>query len=182
MLHYFSGKLADYWDFKILKNEFFWINLSYFGLKNEGNFFLYPILDSNHNTLYYLGFDDFQQLSLFYKFIKISGVGPKISCFIVTSNPINEIKKSIENNDVDFFKGISWIGPKTAKKIIIELKDKIDLDDFNDVDSQSKKKDMILKWIVSLWYNKESVKNILKDYDWDLSNMQKVIKDIIKKI
>jgi len=167
---------------KILKNDFFWVKISYSGYQTEWDFFLYPILDQNHNTIYYLAFDNIRQLDLFNLLVKISWIGPKIANHISTFYDISEVDEAIKNNDVKFFQQISWIGPKTAKKILIELKDKISISDLEKIQEDEKLKNDIIKAVVSLWYNKTKVENFLKDYKWDLNDKQKVIQELIKNV
>jgi len=182
MFHYFNWQIVDFSWNKILKNSNFWLKISYSWTKTEWDFFLYPIIDQNHNTMYYLAFDSSDQLDLFHILIKISGIGPKIANFIVTWFSIDDIKAAIENNDVNFFKQIQWIGPKTAKKIIIELKDKIELSDLEQVEELEKIKKDIIKAVVWLWYSKTKVEAFLKDYKWNITDKQSVIKDILKNL
>lgn len=182
MLNYFVWNIVNYWNYQILKNESFWVQITYFGWVKSWEFFLYPVLDSNHNTAYYLAFDDIGQLDIFHKLLKISWIWPKTACFITTSYPISDVKTAIEQADLKFFKSVPWIWPKTAKKIIIELKDKISLSDINEMEKFDTQKQLILSWIVSLGYSKEKVKNALKNYDGDLSDVQNAIKEIISKI
>ena len=156
--------------------------LNSFWFKKEWDFFLYPIIDDNHHTLYYLAFDDLKQLNFFTKLIKISGVWVKTACYISTYYPIDDVKKAIDNNDINFFIAVPTIWQKTAKKIILELKDKINLSDLDEIDTQKKEKEKIVNAIVSLWYSKNKVKEILKSYTWDLSDYRRVIKEIISML
>lgn len=182
MFHYFSWKIVDYWNYKILKNNFFWIQIIYFWLQREWSFFLHPLLDTKNNTLYYLWFDNIKQLELFYKLVKISWIWWKIACYISTSYSFEEISNAISKWDINFFKNVPGIWPKTAKKILIELKDNFSLEDIENTEKENDKKNIILKWIVSLWYPKTKVEKILNEYKWDLSDIQYVIKNIIKKL
>lgn len=182
MFHYFKWKIYNYWNYKILKNDFFWVQIIYFWTQIEWNFFLHPVLDTNNNSLYYLWFDDVKQLDIFHKLIKISWIGWKTSCYISTSYSLEELNQAISEWNLKFFKNIPWIWPKTAKKIIIELKDKISLEDFEKDEKEDRQKDTILRWIVWLGYSKDKVKKALEDYNWDLLDVQSVIKDIIKRL
>jgi len=182
VFHYFVWEIKDFWEFKILKNESFWLKINYSWFQTNWEFFLYPILDQNHSTLYYLAFDDKKQLDLFQVLLKISWIWPKIANYITTAFDIEEINEAIENNDLNFFKKISWIWPKTAKKILIELKDKISISDIQWFEENEKLKNDIIKVVSSLGYSKTKIENFLKNYKWDFSNKQKVIQDIIKAI
>lgn len=182
MLNYLRWKIYNYNSYKILKNDFFGVQITYFWNQKEWDFFLHPVLDTNNNSLYYLWFDDIQQLDIFYKIVKISWIWWKTACYMTTFYPLEKLKKAIWEQDLNFFKTVPWIGSKTAKKIIIELKDKVDIKDFENQEQLNKQKETILKWIVWLWYPKEKVKKELEKYSWDLSDVQLVIKDIIKRL
>ena len=182
MFHYFSWKIVNFQNYKILKNESFWINIYYSWTQTKGNFFLHPVLDDNHHTIYYLWFDNIQQLNIFHRLTKISWIWAKTGCFIATSYPIEEIKSAIDTNNMKFFTNIPSIWPKTAKKIIIELKDKLSLDELDKIEANEVLKNKIISSISSLGYSKQKIEKILKTYKWDLSNTQKVIKDILKKL
>lgn len=182
MLNYFVWSIVSYWSYRILKNDSLWVQVIYHWTQTSGEFFLHLVLDTNHNTSYYLAFDDIWQLDFFHKLLKISWIWPKTACFISTSYTSSEIRNAIEQADLKFFRSVPWIWPKTAKKIIIELKDKISLADIDNMEKLDSHKQRILSWIVSLGYSKEKVKDALKNYDWDLSNVQQSIKDIISNI
>ncbi len=182
MLNLIVWKKITLWDFVFIKNEFFWIKWYYFWNKYEGEFILYPFLDTNHNTFYYAIFDNFKQYEIFSKLIKISGVGMKTANYIATFFDLEEIKKAIDNVDIEFFTQITGIWPKTAKKILVELKDKIILEDLDKTQKLSKLKEKIISTLVNLWYSKSKVEKLLKDYTWNLENISEVIQYLIKKL
>jgi len=181
MLHFFSWELVKFDDMVYLKNDIFGIKWYYFWLKKNWDFFLFPFLDTNHNTFYYAIFDAFKQLELFNRLIKISGIGIKTANYISTCFWLDEIKKAISNADVEFFTSIPGIGPKTAKKIIFELKDKIDLSELDKLDELNEKKRKILTTLVNLWYSKSKVEAVLKTIS-DIEDLQKTIQMIIKNL
>ncbi|MCL4151193.1 UNVERIFIED_CONTAM: hypothetical protein GTU68_013598 [Idotea baltica] len=75
-------------------------------------------------TLY--GFSNAAEKTLFEKLITISGIGPKIGLQIV-STPTDLFFDAVQKGDVDFISRTPGLGKKTAQKIIIELKGKLDL-------------------------------------------------------
>ena len=181
MLHFFSWELLKLDDMVYVKNEFFWIKGYYFWYKKKGEFFLYPFLDTNHNTFYYAIFDDFRQLEIFNRLIKISWIGLKTANYISTFFDFEDIKKAISSSDIDFFTQIPGIGTKTAKKIIFELKDKVDLTEIDKADELAQKKKKIITTLTNLGYNKSKVEAILKDIK-QIDDLQQVIQEIIKKL
>lgn len=72
------------------------------------------------------GFLDRQELEFFEMLINVSGIGPKGALAILGVASIETLKKAIGTGDITYLTKISGIGKKTAEKIIIELRDKIE--------------------------------------------------------
>ena len=70
------------------------------------------------------GFDNEEQRSMFMLLIGISGIGPRSAMGILSGASTSEFKKRIIADDVKSLMIIPGIGAKTAKRIIVELKDK----------------------------------------------------------
>lgn len=96
-------------------------------LKDEIEVFIYTNVKEDDIALY--GFKKEQELNLFEKLISISGVGPRLALDILGS-PLYIIQNAILNNDPKLLTEIKGIGKKTAERVILELKNKIDLSDF----------------------------------------------------
>ncbi len=73
------------------------------------------------------GFLDRQELEFFEMLINVSGIGPKGALSILGIAPIETLKRAIGTGDTAYLTKISGIGRKTAEKIIIELRDKIEV-------------------------------------------------------
>lgn len=74
------------------------------------------------HTLY--GFKDPLEKKLFLDLISISGVGPATALIVLSSISVVEFHQAIVDEDVKTIQSIKGIGPKTAQRIILELKDK----------------------------------------------------------
>ena len=98
---------------------------TYEELPNPGDeCFLYTYLHVREDILMLYGFANIQEKELFLKLIGISGIGPKNALNILSGVSVNDFKKFIINSDVKSLKQLPGIGEKTARRIIIELKDK----------------------------------------------------------
>jgi len=75
-------------------------------------------------TLY--GFATEAERELFLKLTSVSGVGPKIAIAILSGSSVGELSLAIANNDAKRLAAVKGVGRKTAEKICVELKDKVD--------------------------------------------------------
>jgi len=80
------------------------------------------ITDDAH-TLY--GFVEEAERSLFKHLISVSGVGPNSARVILSGMTPEETRSAIIGDNVAAFQRIKGIGPKTAKRVILDLKDKV---------------------------------------------------------
>lgn len=71
------------------------------------------------------GFLDTAQLELFGLFITISGIGPKVALGVLSTEKPSVLAGAIAREDITFLTKISGIGEKIAKKIVLELREKI---------------------------------------------------------
>lgn len=71
------------------------------------------------------GFADEQEKSLFIMLISVNGVGANTARMILSSMNPKELEQAILAENDLLIQKIKGVGPKTAKKIVIELKDKI---------------------------------------------------------
>ncbi|HMQ06190.1 MAG TPA: Holliday junction branch migration protein RuvA [Saprospiraceae bacterium] len=102
------------------------INLqTYSKLENleEVKLFTYMHVREDSHTLF--GFLEEEEKSLFTALISVSGIGTNTARLIMSSMTHEEVRLSILQDQVLSFSAIKGIGPKTAKRIILDLKDKM---------------------------------------------------------
>ena len=131
------------------------------------------------------GFYDDHERDVFMQLNSISGIGPRSAMNILSgTNPI-EFKKKIIDSDVASLTSIPGIGTKTAKRIIVELKDKFtdqetDSDlDFLLVSSDKDKIDDVTKVLISLGYKRSAINQVIKKLV-SKDGLDENIEDIIK--
>jgi Holliday junction DNA helicase RuvA len=76
-------------------------------------------------TLY--GFASVAQRALFESLIGVSGVGPKVAMNLLSSGAPDEIRAAVAQGDTARLSRVPGIGKKTAERLVLELKGKIDL-------------------------------------------------------
>jgi len=113
------------------------------------------------------GFATEDERNLFLMLIGISGIGPKMAVTILSGASPEQFKRRIISGDVKALTLIPGIGLKTAKRIIIELREKLvgkdetvpeEMDEF----SAGLDRDEALKALLSLGYRRNEALNALK--------------------
>ncbi len=85
------------------------------------------IVREDSMTLY--GFFQKKELHLFEKLITVSRIGPKVALAILSSMPPGRFAALVVEGRVKELMGIPGIGRKTGERLILELKDKLDMFD-----------------------------------------------------
>ena len=89
----------------------------------EVKLFAYQHITENKHSLY--GFGTPEEKALFQKLISVSGIGPNTAIVILSFMEPDEVKRAIIHDDYMVFNKVKGVGPKTAKRIILDLKDKM---------------------------------------------------------
>lgn len=79
-----------------------------------------------HDTLWFLSKDD---LEIFKLLITVSGIGPKGGLAILSTLPADDLRFAILSGDSKAISKAPGIGAKTAQRVILDLKDKLSLED-----------------------------------------------------
>jgi len=72
------------------------------------------------------GFASVEELALFEQLILVDGVGPKVGLAILSAASIDVLKRAILAEDVAPIRRAPGVGPRTAQKVIIDLKPKLE--------------------------------------------------------
>lgn len=78
------------------------------------------------DALALFGFLHAQEKQLFEKLISVSGIGPKLAITILSGMPTEQMVAAIRGNDVARLTKIPGIGKKTAERMVLELRDKLE--------------------------------------------------------
>lgn len=183
MFHYLKWSIKNIKWKKFLINDYFWIEVQYLWKLEIGEFFLHPHIDDNKKTIIYFCFPEIDQKTLFEELTKINWIWSK-TAFLIAQYPKADLQKAIQTLDSNFFQSIPWIWPKTAKKIVLELKWTIDFDDIKKIDIDQKFFKSIVSSLKWFGYDTESIKQTLQKYEWPISkeNLPVIIKRIISNI
>lgn len=90
---------------------------------------IYTYLSVREDAMWLYGFLTKDDLDFFKLLIQVSGIGPKGALGVLSVMSVDDLKFSILSSDSKTISKAPGIGAKTAQRIIIELKDKISLEE-----------------------------------------------------
>ncbi len=132
---------------------------------------------------YLYGFINEGERSLFIQLISVSGVGPNTARVILSYMNSDEIRTAILHSDDGAFRKVKGVGPKTAQRIIIDLKDKIskdtDSESIMNTDSKTSARSEALVALVALGFQRQQVEQILRSFT-ETEKSQYSVEDLIK--
>lgn len=93
-------------------------------LNQEVSFFIHTHVREDALALF--GFLRAQEKQLFEKLLSVSGIGPKLAITILSGMAADSMVAAIKGNNVAALTRIPGIGKKTAERMVLELRDKLD--------------------------------------------------------
>ncbi len=132
------------------------------------------------------GFATVKERNLFLELTGVSGIGPKVALGILSGGTVEEVKQRILDEDVSALKRFPGIGPKTAKRIILELRETLTPSEeagvAGDVAGMQKNQEAVLA-LESLGYSRTQAEKAVKaarKQDEGLENVEDLIKRALK--
>lgn len=121
------------------------------------------LIKEDSHTLF--GFADDIERNLFIHLLSVSGIGPNTAQILLSSMQPDEVRAAIIGEDVATFNRVKGIGPKTAKRIILDLKDKMLKDGGEETLTFTPKDNTIrneaLSGLVALGFQRAQVQKVL---------------------
>ena len=141
---------------------------------------LYTHLNVKEDDLSLYGFADLEEKRLFKHLLSVSGIGPNTARVILSYMPALEIRTAIVTENDSAFKKVKGVGPKTAKRIILDLKDKLKKDggpiDLS-IHSRSDIAEEAFDALIALGFQKQTVRKVLANVS---GGENESVEDLIK--
>ena len=83
---------------------------------------IYVYLSVREDAMKLYGFANRADRDMFEKLLTVSGIGPALSLNILSHASTTELYQAIYEENISFFRRIKGIGPKTASRLVLELK------------------------------------------------------------
>jgi len=106
------------------------------------------------------GFSTRRERTIFEKLMTISGIGPKLAVTILSGGSVEDLVGAIKRSDLARLTSIPGVGKKTAERIILELKDK--LQDFAESQAKPAVEVDVLSALENLGYNRALAENAVR--------------------
>ena len=156
---------------------------------------IYTYLHVREDAMLLYGFLSDEDKEMFKLLINVSGIGPKGALSILSAMTPDELRFAIVSDDDKAITKANGIGKKIAQKLIIELRDKIDLSDVltgsrdNDAamavnnSSLNDSRNEAIEALISLGYSStESFKAVSNVNIIESMNTEDVLKEALKKL
>lgn len=142
--------------------------------------FIHMVVREDALLLY--GFIDQQERALFRALIKVNGVGPKVAIAILSSATPEAFIQCIHEKNAAMLTQLPGIGKKTAERLIVEMKDKLDglsAQISDDVRSISHQHDAISA-LEALGYKRQLASKVLQDIDDGMKTSEQLIRQALQ--
>lgn len=161
---------------------------TYTNVPDTGNLRLLTcqIIREDAHILY--GFKEKSERDLFLHLISVSGVGPNTARMVLSSMSPTEIKSAIVNNNISILQSVKGIGAKTAQRIIVDLKDRLEKEGISKDDNLGFINNTIheeaLSALVMLGFAKagaqKTIASILKSKQGAAVSVEELVKEALK--
>lgn len=136
------------------------------------------------------GFLTEDERELFRLLISVSGIGPRVATTALSGLPIHDLKEAIATGAISVLTAISGIGKKTAERLIVELKEKMVLEQRTlkgpPVSAAGRIVEDSLQALVSLGYRKPdakaAVEKAVKDKEGQSLSVEELIRASLKYV
>jgi len=99
---------------------------TFYALPDSGPVTLHVHTHVKEDALNLYGFLEQDEKAMFSLLIGVSGVGPKLAVNILSNIPASDLRAALSGGDVKRLSAVPGIGKKTAERLILELRDKVE--------------------------------------------------------
>jgi holliday junction DNA helicase RuvA len=156
-------------------------------LPSKGKLRLYSHLTVREDAHILFGFAHEEERLMFKELINVSGVGASTALMILSSMKPSEVVTAVSQSDVSAFKSVKGIGLKSAQRIIVDLKGKLDKIETNNEFLSSEGntyKNEALSALTVLGIDKKKASNTIDEImkNNEISSVEELIKKTLKAV
>jgi len=125
------------------------------------------------------GFFTQSEKEIFELLISISGIGPKVSLGILSGIAVDDLKDAIVNGNISRLIAIPGIGRKTAERVVLELRNKVDAIKADGSIKITSAKDEAISALTTLGYQRQIADKVVRDLLSENQNFS--LEELIRK-
>lgn len=146
------------------------------GGESAGSVKLFSYMNVRENGIELYGFSSEEELIYFEMLISVSGVGPKSALSILDVAKLNELSAAIKEGRPDLLTRASGIGRKTAERVIIELRNKVQSAKSGAVVEKMETDADLVEALSNLGYRREEARAALTKVDAKITGVEARLK------
>ncbi|MBU5314115.1 Holliday junction branch migration protein RuvA [Tissierella carlieri] len=150
------------------------------------NAMIFTYLNVREDGLFLYGFTSEEEINMFRLLQMVSKIGPKSALGILSTLTPNQIKVAVIKKELDILCKAPGIGKKTAERMVLELKDRIDknIEVVEDNISGIKPNDYheAIDGLMSLGYTRLEIEKIIRTMDISKMNIEDIIREALRKL
>ena len=151
---------------------------------------VHTYLNVREDAMLLFGFLEEDDLEIFKLLILVNGIGPKAGLNILSTLTPDELRFAVISGDIKAISKAPGIGKKTAEKLIIELKDKLDIHDIlpagesfgSPVEEEDGNHNEAILALVSLGYGQSESLRAVKGIDTRNKSTEEILKEALRKM
>jgi len=147
---------------------------------DELGLYTYHVVREDALDLY--GFLTEEEQDLFVLLIGVSGIGPRSALGILNLESIEKLLSAIAHADIAYLTKVSGVGKKSAEKIVLELRDKVEHFDVSALDSSRREEEDVLEALKTLGYRADEAREALRKVPSDITEQGALIKEALKAL
>lgn len=156
------------------------------------NIKIHTYMHIREDAMILFGFSNRDDLQVFKLLLAVNGIGPKGAIGILSTMTSDDLRFAVLGDDVQAISKAPGIGTKTAKKLILELKDKLDIEDLLSSSEQpssvvpsnptNETQTEAVQALTALGYGStESLKAVRQVYS-DGASVEDILREALKKL
>ena len=111
------------------------------------------------------GFPDAASLELFLLLLGVSGIGPRHSLSLLSSLGVARLHQAIESGDIIALSGVPGVGRRTASRVVLELKGKLELGQETAAPAGGNNDQEVIEALTALGYSATEARRAVNDLD-----------------
>lgn len=126
------------------------------------------------------GFESISSQEVFELLLNVSGIGPKSALGILSVADMGSLVHAIKTENVSYLTQVSGIGKKTAEKIVLELKDKVEKLSIEHAHAEADHIRDVIDALLAMGYHERAIRQAIQIVDTEDADTSRIIRESLK--